>query len=40
MPYARGGSTTVDNLELRCAAHNHYEAEQCFGLFVPLNADY
>ena len=20
--------------ELRCAAHNRYEAEQCFGLFV------
>jgi 5-methylcytosine-specific restriction endonuclease McrA len=33
-PYARRGPTTVDNLELRCAAHNRYEAEQCFGLFV------
>ena len=34
IPYARGGPTTVENLELRCAAHNRYEAEQCFGLFV------
>ena len=34
IPFARGGPTTADNLELRCAAHNRYEAEQCFGLFV------
>jgi hypothetical protein len=34
IPYANGGPTTVENLELRCAAHNQYEAEQCFGLFV------
>jgi 5-methylcytosine-specific restriction endonuclease McrA len=34
IPYARGGPTTAENLELRCAAHNRYEAEQCFGLFV------
>ena len=34
IPFARGGPTAVDNLELRCAAHNRYEAEQCFGLFV------
>jgi hypothetical protein len=34
IPYARGGPTTANNLELRCAAHNRYEAEQCFGLFV------
>ncbi len=38
VPYARGGSTTADNLELRCAAHNRYEAEQCFGLFVRESA--
>jgi 5-methylcytosine-specific restriction endonuclease McrA len=31
MPYARGGPTTVENLELRCRAHNVYEAEQLFG---------
>ena len=34
VPYASGGPTTVENLELRCAAHNRYEAEQHFGLFV------
>jgi len=31
VPYAAGGATTADNLELRCAAHNRYEAEQYFG---------
>jgi hypothetical protein len=30
-PYAAGGPTTVDNLELRCRSHNMYEAEQYFG---------
>ena len=39
LPFARGGSTTVENLELRCAAHNRYEAEQCFGLFVRESAE-
>jgi HNH endonuclease len=39
IPYARGGPTTVENLELRCAAHNRYEAEQCFGWFVREVAD-
>ena len=34
IPYAHDGPTTVENLELRCAAHNRYEAEQRFGLFV------
>lgn len=35
VPYASGGQTTADNLELRCAAHNRYEAEQFFGsIFV------
>jgi hypothetical protein len=27
------GPTTVENLEVRCAAHNRYEAES-LGLFV------
>jgi 5-methylcytosine-specific restriction endonuclease McrA len=31
VPYARGGETSVENLELRCRAHNVYEAEQQFG---------
>jgi 5-methylcytosine-specific restriction endonuclease McrA len=34
VPYADGGTTTIDNLELRCAAHNRHEAEQWFGMFV------
>ena len=35
IPFADGGPTTVDNLELRCWAHNAYEAERWFGpLFV------
>lgn len=34
-PYAEGGSATVENIELRCRAHNQYEAEQCFGAGLP-----
>ncbi len=34
VPYADGGATTAENLELRCAAHNRYEAERWFGSFV------
>lgn len=35
IPFADGGLTTVGNLELRCRAHNLYEAERWFGpLFV------
>jgi 5-methylcytosine-specific restriction endonuclease McrA len=30
-PVARGGESTVENLRLRCRAHNHYEAERAFG---------
>jgi 5-methylcytosine-specific restriction endonuclease McrA len=30
-PYAAGGSATAANLELRCRAHNAYEAELFFG---------
>ena len=30
VPYAKGGATTCENLELRCRAHNVYEAEQQF----------
>jgi hypothetical protein len=34
-PFADGGETIVSNLELRCRAHNAYEAERHFGsLFV------
>jgi 5-methylcytosine-specific restriction endonuclease McrA len=31
VPYARGGATGAANLELRCRAHNAYEAEREFG---------
>jgi len=31
VPVARGGRSTVDNLRLRCRAHNQYAAEQAFG---------
>jgi hypothetical protein len=31
IPFAEGGSTTVENLQLRCRAHNDYEACQWFG---------
>ncbi len=30
-PVARGGAATVDNVRLRCRAHNAYEAERAFG---------
>ncbi len=30
-PYAAGGAATAENIELRCRAHNGYEAEQVFG---------
>jgi hypothetical protein len=33
-PFALGGPTTVDNLQLRCRAHNAYAAEMAFGSFV------
>ena len=31
IPFAEGGSTTVENLQLRCRAHNDYEAREWFG---------
>jgi hypothetical protein len=31
VPYAAGGRPTVDNIELRCRAHNGYEAQQFYG---------
>jgi hypothetical protein len=31
MPYAAGGTGTVDNVSLRCRAHNAYEASLCVG---------
>lgn len=34
-PYAVGGDPTVDNIQLRCKAHNRYEAQLFFGTDVP-----
>jgi len=31
VPYSAGGEATVDNIQLRCRAHNGYEAELYFG---------
>ena len=31
VPFADGGPTTAENLQLRCRAHNAYEAEEHFG---------
>jgi hypothetical protein len=31
VPYAAGGPPTVDNIQLRCRAHNGYEADQFYG---------
>ncbi len=35
VPYSAGGEPTVDNIELRCRAHNGYEAQLYFGLHKP-----
>jgi 5-methylcytosine-specific restriction endonuclease McrA len=32
VPFADGGATSADNLQLRCTAHNAYEAERWFGI--------
>ena len=31
IPYAMGGETTVENIQLRCRAHNGYEADLFYG---------
>lgn len=33
IPYARGGAHDVENIELRCRAHNQYEADLEYGEF-------
>lgn len=35
VPFAAGGRTTVENLELRCRSHNAFEAAQYFGDHQP-----
>jgi hypothetical protein len=34
-PHAAGGEPTVENIELRCRRHNHYEARMYFGQDGP-----
>ena len=34
IPFADGGATDAANLQLRCAAHNAYEAEEWFGPLI------
>jgi hypothetical protein len=38
IPFAHGGPSTAENLELRCRAHNSYEAEQHFGPLLVREA--
>jgi len=38
LPFADGGPTTLDNLQLRCRAHNAYEAKTYFDSFVLRDA--
>ena len=39
-PYAAGGTATIDNIQLRCRAHNQYEARLFFGdLLVRERSD-
>ena len=33
-PFADGGRATLENIELRCRAHNAFESEEYFGSFV------
>ena len=35
VPFASGGETSTSNLELRCRAHNQYEATRWFGATEP-----
>src|SRR3990172_5715181 len=39
VPYAAGGAPTADNIQLRCRAHNGYEAELYFGPLQGLGPD-
>ena len=39
VPHAFGGEATVENIALRCRAHNAYEAEVVFGSRVPSRAN-
>jgi hypothetical protein len=36
VPYADGGGATLSNIQLRCRAHNAYEADEWFGPLAPV----
>jgi 5-methylcytosine-specific restriction endonuclease McrA len=36
VPFADGGSATVENIQLRCRAHNQYESDRWFGAGGPV----
>jgi len=38
-PHAVGGAPTVENIELRCRAHNAYEADLYYGPGIRIDAD-
>jgi hypothetical protein len=38
-PFAVGGVATVENIEVRCRAHNAYEADLFYGRLVPERVD-
>ena len=38
VPYARGGEATVENIQLRCRAHNAHEAELAYGRRRPFSS--
>jgi hypothetical protein len=38
-PYALGGATTAGNLQLRCRAHNAYEADVAFGSLLVRESE-
>jgi hypothetical protein len=35
VPFAKGGPSNPENLELRCRAHNAFEAKEVFGDWRP-----
>ncbi len=35
VPFADGGTAVVENIQLRCRAHNQYESYQLFGMQTP-----
>jgi hypothetical protein len=39
-PYAVGGTATVDNIQMRCRAHNAFEAELFFGKPLPTASSF